>query len=148
MTKKAKVRKELDLLHEKVERAWREHEKDPDHEDKPLICPGAGLVGRCTDTAAYLADRLGGEVYGYEADSNPTAIVGEVEGGHDFAVVDDRWLLDFWAQDTYQYPDLYDLDDPMDALEVERMYGPRSKWIRMGPEHRRAYRSQIKSLAH
>jgi len=57
------IRRELDEVARLVEKAWKRHEQDPRHEDQPLICPGVGLVGRCTDTAVYLAERLGGVVY-------------------------------------------------------------------------------------
>lgn len=132
MTKREKIQRELDILKQKVEAAWREHGKNPDHGNYPFECPGVGVVGTCTNTAAYMADKLGGEIYGYLSEDNPTAVVGEAEYGHDFAVVDDRYLVDFWAAETYSYPPLYDMKDRLDLKEVEKMYGDRSKWVKMG----------------
>lgn len=129
------IRRELDRLAKLVEKAWKLHEKAPNYGKQPFVCPAVGVVGRCTDTAVYLADRLGGAVYGYTIEDNPDAQLGKDEFGHDFAVVDDRWLVDFWAKDTYQLPDLYDLTDPKDRIEVRRQYGDASKWERMSPEN-------------
>lgn len=129
------IEKELTLLKRKVEAAWKEHEKDPDHGNKPFICPGAGPVGICTSTSVYLASRLGGDVYGYSIENNPDAIVGKEEFGHDFTVIGDRYLVDFWARDTYQHRDLYDLWDPEDRDLVRKMYGDRKKWKKMSPEN-------------
>jgi hypothetical protein len=92
-------------------------------------------VGTCTSTSVYLSSRLGGDVYGYSSEDNPDAIVGQAEFGHDFAVIGDRYLVDFWAKDTYQHKDLYDLWDPEDKKEVARMYGDRRKWKKMSPEN-------------
>lgn len=131
MTKLEKIERELYVLKAKVEAAWREHEKNPDHGNYPFMCPEVGVVGTCTNTAAYMADKFDGEIYGYTTRENPTAVVGGPEYGHDFTLVDDRYLVDFWAQDTYSYPWLYDLKDPLDLKEVQKMYGDRKKWGKM-----------------
>lgn len=138
------IRRELDLLAKKVEAALKEHEKRPDHGDQPFICHGIGVVGRCTDTAIYLADKLGGVVYGYTTEDNPEAQVGADEGGHDFAMVDDRWLVDFWAKDTYQLPDLYDITKAADKRLVRKRYGDVLKWTRMSPEQFAYDKEQLK----
>lgn len=146
MKTREQVRNELDLLTKKVEAAWKVHEKSPSHENEPFICAGVGVVGRCTDAAIYLADRLDGEVHGYQIEDNPEALVGSFEGGHDFAVVDKRWLVDFWAKDTYQLPDLYDMADPLESIEVRRQYGDPSKWSRMSDEDFAHNREWLKYL--
>lgn len=146
MATKKEIRRELDRLAELVEAAWKKHEKRPNYGNYPLICENVGQVGRCTDSAVYLAHRLGGVVYGYTTEDNPEAQVGRTEGGHDFALADDRWLLDFWAKDTYQLPDLYDLKDPMDQKEVLREYGPRSKWTLMTADNFAYYQKYIRDV--
>lgn len=143
MTRK-KIRLELDRLAARVEAAWKEHEKDPDHGNHPFICPGVGVVGTCTDSAVHLAELLGGDVLGYSIDENPTAELGVNEFGHDFAVVDGRWLVDFWAKDTYQLPDLYDMNDPVEATEVRRLYGDPGKWDKMSAENLARYNLHLK----
>lgn len=64
-------------------------------------------------------------IMGYNADDNPTAVVGEAEGGHDFLVVDNKWIVDFW------YEANYDEKFPL-LLPIERAaeyYGDRSTWV-------------------
>jgi hypothetical protein len=147
MATRKDVRRELDRVAELVENALKQHEQEPDHGNRPFICENIGQVSRCTDSAVYLAARLGGVVYGYTIEDNPEAKVGGAEGGHDFALIGDRWLVDFWAKDTYQLPDLYDLEDPMDRMEVRREYGDRSKWTRMTPENFAYYRKFIRDVS-
>jgi len=135
---KRQIRKVIDRLDRLVEAAWERREaweKEHPGEDRPHICEGVGVIGRCTDTSVWLADHLGGIIHGYLHDDNPTAILGEPEGGHDFVIVDDRWLVDWWAKDTYQERDLYDLENPSDRAEALRLYGDPEKWISMSTEN-------------
>jgi hypothetical protein len=61
------------------------------------IFPGGDHeTGHCTGCARIIVGRFGGEVRGYWHDDNPTAQVGETEGGHNFAVTADRFLVDPW----------------------------------------------------
>jgi len=61
------------------------------------IFPGGDHpTGHCGACARIIADRFGGEVRGYWHDDNPAASVGETEGGHDFAVTADRFLVEPW----------------------------------------------------
>lgn len=108
-----------------------------------MTCPGVGSPGRCTNTAVWLADRLGGLVYGYSVEDNPSAEIGALEGGHDFAVVDGRWLADFWAKDSYQLPDLYDMNSPREMASVVKRYGDPSRWTRMTQEQFAWWRKDI-----
>lgn len=146
---KDKIRAVLDDLNRRIEAMWRRHDAwaaaHPD-EDRPRICDGVGLIGRCTDTSVWLADRLDGVVYGYLHKENPDAELGRAEFGHDFVVVDDRWLVDWWAFDTYQKRDLYDLRDPQDATLVRKLYGPMERWSAMGPQAFDEYLQNIRQL--
>lgn len=56
------IRKELDRLGRLVGKAWKAWESNPGfvRGDGPMTCPGVGSPGRCTNTAVWLADRLGG----------------------------------------------------------------------------------------
>jgi hypothetical protein len=49
--------------------------------------------------------------------------------GHDWLLVDGRWLVDFWIS-AYLGIDraLFDLESPADAMEVDRIYGAKSEW--------------------
>lgn len=142
---KAKIRRELARVGRLVEAAWKRHEKEPSYGDHPFICPGVGMPGRCTDVSVYLAERLGGQVYGYSIEDNPDAQIGALEGGHDFAIVGDgRYLVDFWARDTYQYPDLHDMKDPAQMEEVRRLYGDPERWTRMSEKSFQYWKQDIK----
>jgi len=93
------------------------------------IFPGGEHETRhCTGCARIIAYRFGGEVRGYYHADNPTARVGEVEGGHDFAITPDRLLVDPWLFHYYgDYPVL-DLNIPAERAEALARYGPDEKW--------------------
>ncbi len=132
---KNQILHELHALDRKVVAAAKRYEESPQEaRGDGFICEGVGRVSTCTNTAVYLAERLDGDVYGYYIEDNPTAKMGEAEGGHDFSIIDERWLLDFWAQDVYQLPWLYDLEDPKDAEAVKALYGFHESWTKMPPE--------------
>lgn len=139
----------LNELDRKVDAMWTRHEaweKAHPGEDRPRICETVGLIGRCTDTSVWLAERLGGVVHGYRHKDNPDAELGASEGGHDFVIVDDHWLVDWWAKDTYQERDLYDLTDEKDLKEVLRLYGDPGEWTPMDADEFAKYKSYIRTL--
>lgn len=90
-------------------------------------------AGNCTRNAKYVLQKLGlnKEIWGYDWHKNKSAELGEAEGGHDFAVVDGRFLVDLWAMDYYDTEGVYDLTDARDQREVKRLYGDRQKWVRL-----------------
>jgi hypothetical protein len=93
------------------------------------IFPGEDhATAHCGACARIIADRFGGEVRGYWHEDNPTARVGEVEGGHDFAVTEDRFLVDPWLFQYYCDSPVLDLDVPADRAEAAARYGPEEKW--------------------
>ncbi len=52
----------------------------------------------CTSAAKQIAERFNGQVLGYDSINNPCANIGLPNlDGHDFALIDDRWLVDYWA---------------------------------------------------
>jgi 8-oxo-dGTP pyrophosphatase MutT (NUDIX family) len=94
--------------------------------------------GICTNSANEMAAALGGKVVGYYAEDNPDALIGAFEGGHDFTLVSDRYLLDVWASEyssEMTSKTVYDLNDPADAATVLRLYGPPENWKPLGEEH-------------
>ncbi len=89
----------------------------------------------CTAYARHIAAKLPGRVVvmGFANEDNPTARAAREQfhpGGHDFAVVDGRWLIDPWvrlvASESNQIA--YDLTDPTDAATVLDTYGPVGCW--------------------
>lgn len=84
---------------------------------QPFICSKAAEVTQAV---------VGGSIFGYWSDDNPSAELGRSEGGHDFVIVDKEWLLDFWAAAYYAARPIYHLQT--DAEEVRRLYGERDRW--------------------
>lgn len=88
-----------------------------------LLPTGEGFA-LCTNSARYLQERIGGRVMGYHHADNPTAELGETEGGHDFLVVQGM-IVDLWASDYYDSPVVVHLKH---AGTVRRLYGDTTKW--------------------
>ena len=89
---------------------------------------GEDETGHCTACARIVAERFGGGVRGYWHDDNPTARVGETEGGHDFAVTADRFLVDPWLYHYYGESPVLDLDAVAARAEAAARYGPQENW--------------------
>jgi hypothetical protein len=92
---------------------------------------GEDETGSCTGCARIIADRFGGEVRGYYHAHNPTARVGESEGGHDFAITADRFLVDPWLFHYYGESPVLDLSNSVDQAEAMTRYGPEENWQRV-----------------
>ncbi|GBG14314.1 uroporphyrinogen decarboxylase [Novimethylophilus kurashikiensis] len=97
--------------------------------------PDGSSATCCTNYAVQVRNAYPGrvQIVGFHNENNPTsrvAIEGIHPGGHDFAILDDRYLIDPWiklvAADTDQI--IYDLQDPDDAAKVAINYGPASCW--------------------
>jgi hypothetical protein len=85
----------------------------------------------CTDSALRVARQFKGTVWGYYAIENLQAAIGlSIAGGHDFAVIDSRWLVDYWACNVAQViqTPIFDLNEDKDRDEVRRLYGPSRRW--------------------
>jgi hypothetical protein len=108
------------------------------------IFPGGEHETRnCTACARVIADRFGGEVRGYYHAHNPMALVGETEGGHDFAVTSDQFLVDPWLFHYYGVSPVLDMANASDRAEALARYGPDENWQRV-PEPRRAAAAQVR----
>jgi hypothetical protein len=93
------------------------------------IFPGEEhATAHCGACARTIADRFDGEVRGYWHEDNPTARVGEAEGGHDFAITEDRFLVDPWLFQYYGDSPVLDLTDPAGQAEAAARYGPEENW--------------------
>lgn len=82
----------------------------------------------CTACAYLVVERFGGQVRGYYHAHNETASVGETEGGHDFAITPERFLVDPWVYQYYGVSPVLDLDDQADQAETLARYGPEENW--------------------
>jgi hypothetical protein len=92
---------------------------------------GEHETGSCTGCARIIADRFGGEVRGYYHAHNQTARVGESEGGHDFALTSDQFLVDPWLFHYYGESPVLDMTNPVEREEAQARYGPEENWQRL-----------------
>lgn len=54
----------------------------------------------------------------------------DIDTGHDWLVVDDRWIVDIWAKFYDNFPKaVFDLQNPQDRAFIEHAYGPRDTWM-------------------
>ena len=105
--------------------------------------PPTGLIGVLLDPPiadplswAIEARKIYGErlqIYGFWAYENPQAcILGNLRERHDFAVLDERWLIDGWITKFYsdEGAGLVDLSDTADIARSSGLYGDRATWER------------------
>lgn len=88
----------------------------------------------CTNHARYIDQKLPGRVkiYGFSNQDNPTSKVARESihpGGHDFAVVDNRYIVDSWLHLLRGHAKwIFDLQDKDDKKLVDDIYGPYECW--------------------
>lgn len=119
---------------------------------------GSGFGGtQCTGYACSILEKLGPgrvKVYGFDSEQNPGSSIAQDAGGHDFAVVDGRFIVDPWLPEfgPGKETGVYDLE--RDQKKVAALYGDRSKWedmtARMPAAASKAqqYRDFIESQGH
>lgn len=103
------------------------------------VLPDGSSAVCCTNYAHHIRNVLGDmgfevNVVGFANEDNPTSLCAINEyhpGGHDFAIVDDRYLIDPWVRLVAAVEDqiFYDLSDPADAAKANAIYGPRECWL-------------------
>jgi hypothetical protein len=106
-----------------------------DEEGRSLLPNGEPAV-ICSFCAAYIV-RLeeAGKVVGFHDGVNPTAHAAGYPGGaHDFALIDDRYIVDPWVKETglTSRRAVLDLLDPGDREEIRFLYGDPSVWGEAG----------------
>lgn len=93
-----------------------------------------GQCTTCTDSAWRIATQFSGRVVGYYSRDNPIARIGlpEVEG-HDFALINERWLVDYWAWRIARIAPkpILDLSRAADRTAACVLYGPTYVWKRV-----------------
>ena len=93
--------------------------------------PSGQSAVECTGYALAIKSKLGdrAKVYGFYGEDNPTSEIGKDAGGHDFAVVDGRYIVDPWLTDVWGgKKGVFDLENPDDQPEIKRLYGDRATW--------------------
>ena len=87
----------------------------------------------CSNWAMYVR-RLEGpraKIYGFLAEENALSLIAVGCGGHDFAVVDDRFIVDGWVVNVEGFSNraVFDLRDPSDRKIIRELYGPPEIWL-------------------
>ncbi len=100
--------------------------------DEGAQFPGGGPWFLCWAWANDLHKRLGSRVkqYGFDDEGNPTSEIARLAGGHDFAVVDGRYIVDGWAANVecVHKTGVLDLEDPDHFADVARLFGDPRRW--------------------
>lgn len=104
-----------------------------DEETQTSLLPGGGEAVRCTDCAREVIRREGaGRIVGYADRTNPSAeATGDFPGsGHDFAIIDERFIVDPWVKEIActSSQAVVDLEDAADLPEIRRLYGDPDAW--------------------
>lgn len=106
-----------------------------DANEECTVFPDGSAVAFCTNWAKYVRRIEGAgqcELFGFFSDEVPESLIAQRCGGHDFAIVDGRYLVDGWLKhvECESNVAVFDLDNPANADIVARLYGPREKWPR------------------
>lgn len=118
-----------DALRAFVKHLVREEQYEPAQGCWSFRSGGSCLV--CTDSAIKVVRRFGGKVFGYNCTQNPSAVIGKhFCAGHDFAVVENRFLVDYWV---YRVTGLiadpvFDLLSEKNLRAVRSLYGHQDSW--------------------
>lgn len=116
---------------------------EPSGEDDIAILPDGTEMGRCTNCADFVVTRLGeGVVVGFSVDSSDCSKGNKdcrdktinTAGGHDFAVIGGRYIVDIWTSLYAGAHDkvVLDLLDPEDIEEAALTYGNPETWSASG----------------
>ena len=114
----------------------------PESPDENILAylPGDfGQMGKCTNCALYVASRIPGTVIaGFLQEENPACTHPSLWGsGHDFAIVDRRYIVDFWISLYTGDEDhsVFDCLDPKEHEKIVEIYGDPNAWkIRIDDE--------------
>ena len=89
----------------------------------------------CTGYACVIRQALGTRVkiVGFSENDNPASKVAREAGGHDFALVDDRYIVDPWVRDVeaFSQQTIFDVKSAADAKAIADLYGSQSAWSRL-----------------
>jgi hypothetical protein len=116
-------------LHAYVNHLCREEEYEPD--EGVWTFRSGGSCCRCVDAALKVVEKFGGQVVGYNRSQNPLALIGiNLCEGHDFAIVAERFIIDYWAFRVARIIDrpVLDITQPSDARLVRDLYGEMNRW--------------------
>lgn len=105
--------------------------------DWRVVMPDGSSSVVCTNYAKHIKTTLTQrkvEVVGFLCSDNQDCTFTRMDlaEGHDFAIVDGRYLVDPWLRlvcGIDNVPMVYDLKEPKEAKQAAVMYGERSRWV-------------------
>lgn len=108
------------------------------------VFPDGAAAAICTSWAKYVRRIYGkrAELFGFLDKGNPESAIAQAFGGHDFALLDGRFIVDGWLNDNdlmaatmngRELRSVYDLECPADDDDIRALYGSRDKWVRGAP---------------
>lgn len=115
---------------------------DDSDRDGPAHFPDGGQWFICTDWACYVRRELGdrAKIYGFDISDKRRAGATDDDysrldqgfDGHDFAVVDDRYIVDGWVKNIEGMHDkaVIDMQNPENAKLIQSIYGNPKFWDR------------------
>jgi hypothetical protein len=103
-------------------------------QDGEIEFPDGSSWFSCSNWARYTR-RLEGKaakLYGFDVEDNPGSLIAAECGGHDFAVVRDRFIVDGWIVSVagYDRRAVFDLFAAADEAIVCELYGNPRYWLR------------------
>jgi hypothetical protein len=109
---------------------------DPQWFQETALLPGGGSLGICTHGAHYVIKTLGqGARYGFHVEDNPSVTDSTVinAGGHDFALIEGRYIVDPWYALTINGQGVFDLESAADRKKAQKIYGSTDCWMYFDP---------------
>jgi hypothetical protein len=85
----------------------------------------------CTDYARWAQNVLGqGRIVGFFDELNPGTKTGQHAGGHDFLLINNRFIVDLWIRDVTNWTNqiVFDLCSPHDKPLIKTLYGDQACW--------------------
>jgi len=100
------------------------------------LFPDGTRATQCTNWARYARRAHGprAQIFGFYCEDNPDAVeMARLADGHDFALLDGRFILDGWLCNVEREisEPILDLQSPDHAILITCYYGERENWSRM-----------------
>jgi hypothetical protein len=135
---KAIIQQQEDSGENAPEDGWYGDETDEEKEnyDGDMIhqFPNGDHSVICTTWADDIRERLGEQrvaLFGYDGTENPDTPISKIADGHDFAIVDGRYIVDGWVKYVevkLEAQGVYDIENDDDLSEIMRLYGEPATW--------------------
>lgn len=100
-------------------------------EEGASVLPDGGRASSCSDCAYYIRElESNTAIYGFWSKDNPSWAGAKLQDGHDFAIVEGRYIVDPWIKETEGLSKraVFDLETPADAREINRLFGNPLNW--------------------